>query len=64
MGWYRHNIYIPIKNTPEEDTWINELATIVQRGGGLVDVVQEIQRQKFRKNFWNIAFSSWSTLTS
>ncbi|KAF8168580.1 hypothetical protein BJ912DRAFT_1001516 [Pholiota molesta] len=31
--------------------------------GSTVNIVPEIQRHKFSKNFWNVAFSSFTTLT-
>jgi len=64
MGWYRHKKFSPVESTPEESNKIAELARIIEAGGGQVTVVPEIQRMKFRKNFWNVAYSSWSTLTS
>jgi 2-dehydropantoate 2-reductase len=36
---------------------------MIDGAGCSVDVVGEIQRVKFRKNLWNVAFSSLATLT-
>ena len=36
---------------------------MIEGGGGTVTVVPEIQRTKFAKNFWNITFATFATLT-
>ncbi|KAL0565999.1 hypothetical protein V5O48_016018 [Marasmius crinis-equi] len=60
---YRHNDYGTTTNTPEESEILNGIATALEKGGANVKVVPEIQRVKFAKNFWNVAFSAFSTLT-
>ncbi|KAF8888888.1 ketopantoate reductase PanE/ApbA-domain-containing protein [Infundibulicybe gibba] len=52
LGVYRHNDYTTTVNTPEED------------GGSTIQIVPEVQRMKFRKNLWNVAFASFATLTN
>ena len=50
-------------NTSEEQGILNDIGGILSTGGSEVTIVPEIQRQKFAKNFWNVAFSSYATLT-
>ncbi|KAF9260686.1 6-phosphogluconate dehydrogenase C-terminal domain-like protein [Marasmius fiardii PR-910] len=63
LGIYRHNDYTTTVNSPEEIDTLNGIAEVLKKGGSTVKVVPEIQRVKFAKNFWNVAFSSFSTLT-
>ncbi|KAG6811918.1 hypothetical protein H0H92_005249 [Tricholoma furcatifolium] len=63
IGIYRYNDFTTQINTPEEAALLDDLRTILTAGGTNVTVVSEVQRQKFAKNFWNVAFSSFSTLT-
>ncbi|KAL0063347.1 hypothetical protein AAF712_009742 [Marasmius tenuissimus] len=63
LGIYRPNDYSTMQNTPEEAETLDGIATLLEKGGANVKVVPEIQRVKFAKNFWNVAFSSFSTLT-
>ena len=50
-------------NTPEEQSTLESIGGLLTAGGSEVTIVPEIQRQKFAKNFWNVAFSSYATLT-
>ena len=50
-------------NTPEEQAILDDIGGILSAGGSEITIVPEIQRQKFAKNFWNVAFSSYATLT-
>ena len=50
-------------NTPAEQALLDDLANMLLKGGSTVTVVPEIQRKKFAKNFWNVGFSSFATLT-
>lgn len=63
LGVYRYNDYTTIVNSEPEATTLEELASIIQDGGGTAEVVAEIQRTKFKKNCWNMAFATSSTLT-
>ncbi|KDQ50201.1 hypothetical protein JAAARDRAFT_142356 [Jaapia argillacea MUCL 33604] len=63
MGIYRPENYTATSNTPEEQSTLDEFESLLHDGGGTVIVVPEVQRLKFSKNFWNVAFSSLATLT-
>jgi 2-dehydropantoate 2-reductase len=61
LGLYRPDCTITT-NTPSELAILTEFHDILEKGGSTVKIVPEIQRMKFSKNFWNIAFSSFATL--
>ena len=63
IGMYRDKDYTTTINTPEETTILTDLGGILEAGGTTITIVPEIQRMKFKKNFWNVAFSSIATLT-
>ncbi|KAG2366366.1 6-phosphogluconate dehydrogenase [Suillus spraguei] len=63
IGMYRHGDYLTTINSPEEKAVLTDLGTMLETGGSEVTVATEIQRKKFAKTFWNVAFSSFSTLT-
>ncbi|KAG2347080.1 hypothetical protein BDR05DRAFT_974166 [Suillus weaverae] len=63
IGMYRHGDHLTTTNSPEEDAILTDLGTMLTTGGSEVTIATEIQRKKFAKTFWNIAFSSFSTLT-
>lgn len=63
LGAYRHNDYTTTTNTAEEEAILQDFGTMLKDGGSTVTVVPEIQRLKFAKNFWNLAFASFATLT-
>jgi len=63
LGVYRHNDYTTTTNTAEEEAPLQDFAAMLEKGGSTVTVVPEIQRVKFAKNFWNLAFASFATLT-
>ncbi|KAG6907599.1 hypothetical protein DXG01_008217 [Tephrocybe rancida] len=63
IGMYRHNDFTTDINTPTEAAILEDLSTILTAGGSEVQAVPEVQRKKFSKNFWNVVFSSFSTLT-
>lgn len=62
IGMYRHGDRLTTTNSPEEDAILTDLGTMLKTGGSEVTIATEIQRKKFAKTFWNIAFSSFSTL--
>ncbi|KAJ2922390.1 hypothetical protein H1R20_g14704, partial [Candolleomyces eurysporus] len=62
LGIYRED-RTAIQNTPLEQSILEDIGGILTAGGSEVTIVPEIQRQKFAKNFWNVAFSSYATLT-
>lgn len=61
MGAYRHQILTTV-NGAEEDI-LQDFARLIEGGSGAVSVVPEIQRVKFVKMFFNVALSSFATLT-
>ena len=50
-------------NTPEESELLQDFGSILEAGGTTLTIVPEIQRMKFAKNIWNVAFGSFATLT-
>jgi len=60
---YRFNDFTTEENTPNEVAILEDIGRILEAGGGTVTIVPEIQRMKFAKNFWNVGFSSFATLT-
>lgn len=60
---YRPGDYTTSTNSPEEATLLEDFGKLLEAGGTTLTVVSEIQRIKFAKNFWNVAFSSFPTLT-
>lgn len=63
IGMYRHGDHLTTTNSLEEDAILTDFGNMVETGGSEVMIVPEIQRKKFAKTFWNVAFSSFSTLT-
>ena len=63
IGVYRHGDFNTIVNTPQEFALLKHFGQMLERGGSNVEIVAEVQRKKLAKNFWNVAFSSITTLT-
>ncbi|KAG1721235.1 ketopantoate reductase PanE/ApbA-domain-containing protein [Suillus paluster] len=63
IGMYRHGDHLTTTNSPEEYAILADFGTMLEAGGSEAIIVTEIQRKKFAKTMWNIAFSSFSTLT-
>jgi hypothetical protein len=63
LGMYRFNDFTTEQNTPKEAAILEDLGSILEAGGSTITIVPEIQRKKFAKNFWNVGFSSFATLT-
>ncbi|KAG2057987.1 6-phosphogluconate dehydrogenase C-terminal domain-like protein [Suillus hirtellus] len=63
IGMYRHGDHLTTTNSPEEAAILTDFGTMLETGGSEVLIATEIQRKKFHKTFWNVAFSSFSTLT-
>jgi 2-dehydropantoate 2-reductase len=63
LGMYRFNDFTTEQNSPREAAILEDLGSILEAGGSTITIVPEIQRKKFSKNFWNVAFSSFTTLT-
>ncbi|KAL5504887.1 hypothetical protein ACEPAH_7550 [Sanghuangporus vaninii] len=63
MGLYKHGNFTDVSQTPEEIELLNDFGGMLIAGGSEVTLVPEIQRYRFRKNFWNLAFSSVATLS-
>ena len=57
MGAYRHQTGA----TVEEE--VLKFGKMINGGGGATTAVPDIKSAKFVKNFWNLAFSSFATLT-
>ncbi|KIJ16327.1 hypothetical protein PAXINDRAFT_162631 [Paxillus involutus ATCC 200175] len=64
LGMYRHGDHLATSNTAEESVILDDFGAMLKAGGTELTIVPEIQRHKFAKTFWNIAFSSFSTLTN
>ncbi|KIJ63666.1 hypothetical protein HYDPIDRAFT_92387 [Hydnomerulius pinastri MD-312] len=66
LGMYRHGDHLTTSNTDGEQAILSDFGSMLEPEGARTDVtiVPEIQRYKFAKTFWNIAFSSFSTLTN
>ncbi|KAJ8596026.1 6-phosphogluconate dehydrogenase C-terminal domain-like protein [Rhizopogon salebrosus TDB-379] len=63
IGMYRHEDHLTTINSPEESVILTDFGTMLERGGSELIIASEIQRKKFAKSFWNVAFSSFATLT-
>jgi len=63
LGVYRHMDCTTEENTPEESALLQDFGTILETGGTTLTIVPEIQRMKFAKNFWNIAFATLTGYT-
>ncbi|GLB39887.1 putative ketopantoate reductase PanE/ApbA C terminal [Lyophyllum shimeji] len=63
IGMYRYNDFTTEVNSPKEAAILEDLGEMLSAGGSEITIVPEVQRTKFAKNFWNVAFSSFSTLT-
>ncbi|EIN08944.1 6-phosphogluconate dehydrogenase C-terminal domain-like protein, partial [Punctularia strigosozonata HHB-11173 SS5] len=63
IGIYRPDNYNTTHNTPAEEALLSGFADMLAAGGSTVKVVPEVQRIKFYKNFWNVAYSSIASLT-
>ncbi|KAH0831189.1 hypothetical protein J3R83DRAFT_13767 [Lanmaoa asiatica] len=64
IGIYRHGDHLTTSNTEAEFAILRDFGDMLEAGGTELTIVPEIQRHKFAKTFWNIAFSSFSTLTN
>jgi len=60
---YRHEDHLTTTNSPEESDILTSFGTMLEAGGSEVTIATEIQRKKFAKTIWNVAFSSFATLT-
>ena len=63
LGVYRLDNYTTTTNSESEQALLDGFAGMLEDGGLTVTVVPEIQRVKYAKNFWNVAFSSIGALT-
>ncbi|KAI0321510.1 ketopantoate reductase PanE/ApbA C terminal-domain-containing protein [Amylostereum chailletii] len=63
VGMYRHEDYATVVDSPEEEAATSEFANLIKAGGGEATPVPDIQRAKFSKLFWSIAFASTAGLT-
>ncbi|KAG2062479.1 hypothetical protein BDR04DRAFT_1123914, partial [Suillus decipiens] len=54
IGMYRHGDHLT--------AILTDLGAMLETGGSEVTIAAEIQRKKFAKTFWNVTFSSFSTL--
>ena len=63
LGIYRHGDRTTTVNSQEESSLLQDFGNILESGGSTIIISPEIQRVKFSKNFWNVAFSASATLT-
>ena len=63
LGVYRDDDHTTTSNSADEAALLQDLGSIFQKGGSAITIVPEIQRIKFSKNFWNLCFASFATLT-
>ncbi|KAG9226741.1 hypothetical protein CCMSSC00406_0008441 [Pleurotus cornucopiae] len=63
LGIHRHEDNTTSANSADETALLQDLGSIFQRGGSAITIVPEIQRVKFAKNFWNLSFATFATLT-
>ena len=63
LGVYRLDDYTTATNSEGEQALLDGFAGLLEDGGSTVTVVSKIQRVKYAKNFWNVAFSSIGALT-
>lgn len=63
VGVYRPGDTTATANTLAEQSLLDDFGSLISAGGGIVSAVPEIQRVKFHKNFWNLLFCSYTTLT-
>ncbi|KAF9523773.1 hypothetical protein CPB83DRAFT_774909 [Crepidotus variabilis] len=63
LGVYRHEDFVTSKNSTDEDALLQDFGRLLEQGGTTLTIVPEIQRKKFLKNFWNVGFASFATLT-
>ncbi|KAL4263663.1 Ketopantoate Reductase-Related [Pleurotus pulmonarius] len=63
VGVYRHDDHTTTENSADEAALLQDLGSIFQKGGSAITIVPEIQRIKFSKNFWNLSFATFATLT-
>ncbi|KAF7982813.1 hypothetical protein HWV62_25747 [Athelia sp. TMB] len=61
LGVSRENCTV-VENSPAEIDLLTPFAKLVEMGGGIPKIVPEIQRVKYAKNLWNVAYSSIATL--
>ncbi|KAI5117609.1 hypothetical protein M0805_006722 [Coniferiporia weirii] len=64
IGLYKPGNYTDESQTPEEVSLLEDIGSLLKAGGSDITLVPEIQRHRFKKNFWNICFSSVATLSS
>ncbi|THH07907.1 hypothetical protein EW145_g3063 [Phellinidium pouzarii] len=64
VGLYKPGNYTDESQTTEEVALLEDVGKMLKAGGSEVMLVPEIQRHRFKKNFWNLCFSSIATLSS
>ena len=52
MGMYKPENFTDTKYQPGELEILEEFGNVLRTGGAELTIVPEIQRVKFRKNFW------------
>ncbi|PPQ77923.1 hypothetical protein CVT25_015398 [Psilocybe cyanescens] len=57
LGVYRYEDRTTTINTAEEAALLDGIGHILEAGGSTISILPEIQRVKFRKNFWNVAYT-------
>jgi 2-dehydropantoate 2-reductase len=58
MGIYRPQYQPDVTNTPKEAAVLQDFAHLLEASGSVVHILDEIERVKFRKNFWCVVRNS------
>ncbi|THV08024.1 6-phosphogluconate dehydrogenase C-terminal domain-like protein [Dendrothele bispora CBS 962.96] len=64
IGIYRHEDNFTLVNSAAELEILDGIAGILKEGGGTIEIAGEIQRKKFAKDYFNMGYATFSTLTS
>ncbi|KAH8107290.1 6-phosphogluconate dehydrogenase C-terminal domain-like protein [Phellopilus nigrolimitatus] len=63
IGLYKPENQTEESKVPEEISLLEDIGGIFKAGGSDITLVPEIQSHRFKKNFWNLAFASFATLS-
>lgn len=61
-GFYRPSYSPDVKNSPEEAAILEDFKKLFEGSTSSLTLLDEVQRVKFRKNFWNAALGTTSSL--
>ncbi|KAF8585673.1 6-phosphogluconate dehydrogenase C-terminal domain-like protein [Ramaria rubella] len=62
IGIYREEYASDVTNTAQETAILQDFSHVLEASGSPVRILDEVQRIKFRKNFWNAAFGCCAAL--